>query len=70
MPLIYVALVDEGVDVWGPVEATHLEADRFRIVAATPPDERWQFASGQIAQCEPKTLSDGVCIVAVEALAD
>ena len=29
---IYVALLDEGIDVWRPVEAERLSPDRYRIL--------------------------------------
>jgi hypothetical protein len=42
---IYVALLDEGVDVWRPVEAKRLSADRYLIVDQDydPAIERWEF---------------------------
>lgn len=68
MPLIYVALLDEGTEVWRAVEAVHIGEDHFQILTATPPGERWQFSAGQVVRCEPKRLSGSVCIVAVEAV--
>jgi hypothetical protein len=52
MPLIYVALLDEGVDVRRPVEALHLGADRFLIVIAPQPTERWRpHAAPSLRDC-------------------
>jgi len=58
---IYVALQNEGVDVWRPVQARPLGRDLFRIVGvdADVDDESWQFPAGAIVRCEPKTFSDG-----------
>ncbi len=66
---IFVALLDEGTDVWRPVQARPLGADFYRIIGveADVSDETWQFSPGAIVRCEPKRLNDGqVSIVAVE----
>lgn len=51
---IYVSLLEEGVDVWRPVQAVHLHDDVYRIV--TQPYDRatewWQFEPGDIVRCE------------------
>jgi hypothetical protein len=51
---IFVRLLDEKVDVWRPVKAEQLDADRFRIVEQ-PYDrdtERWEFEPGDEVVCE------------------
>ncbi len=51
---IYVALRNEGVDVWRPVQAEHLEGNRYRILSQ-PYDrdlESWQFDPGEEVLCE------------------
>lgn len=66
---IFVALLDEGVDVWRPVEATHEGDDRYRIVSKNqdPEDERWAFKSGDIVRCRRQAFGDGhVGLVAFE----
>jgi len=68
---IFVALLDEGVEVWRPVEARPLAHDLFRIVGVEPDvaDERWQFPAGAIVRCELKMFSTGQAeLVAVEAV--
>jgi hypothetical protein len=55
---VYVALLDEGVDVWRPVEAEHVEADLYRLTGARPDDEAWPFAVGDVVRCEVRTLSE------------
>jgi hypothetical protein len=66
MTIIYVALKDEGVDVWRPVEATHEGESIYRIAdAATPETEAWEFPPGSRVRCEQRELSDGDALVAV-----
>lgn len=68
MQTVYVELMDEGVDVWRPVEAT-VEADgTFRLPDEAPDDEVWRFAPGSVVRCEPRALSEGEALVAVELL--
>jgi hypothetical protein len=64
---IYVALLDEGTDVWRPVQAERLPDGLYRIVSVNenPDDERWEFATVSIVRCEQKRLSGGVRAVAV-----
>src|SRR3546814_1086632 len=56
---IYVALLDEGTDVWRPVQAAQRTDGSYIILSTNgdPEDEKWQFPSGGIVQCEMKTLS-------------
>jgi hypothetical protein len=58
---IFVALLDEGVDVWRPVQARPLDHGLFRIVGvqADTSDETWQFPAGAIVRCEQKQFADG-----------
>jgi hypothetical protein len=66
---IYVALLDEGTDVWRRVPATGDEASGFEIVGPMPADEVWQFRPGAIVRCEPHRFADGsVDLVAIEAV--
>lgn len=62
---IYVALLDESVDVWRPVLAKPLYDDVYRIVDQPydRADERWQFEPGDDVVCAP-TEADGVRILA------
>ena len=64
---IYVALLDESVDVWRPVEAEELRDGSFLIVSANccPEDERWEFEPGSLVHCEVKQLADGPALAAV-----
>src|SRR3546814_18215049 len=58
---IYVALLDEGTDVWRPVQAAQRTDGSYIILSTNgdPEDEKWQFPSGSLVQCEPNTLSGG-----------
>ncbi len=58
---IYVALLDEGVDVWRPVEAIHEHDDVYSIVSVNsdPEDEHWQFHTGEAVRCRRKTFEGG-----------
>lgn len=66
MTTIYVALMDEGVDVWRPVEAVSEGESIYRLADdAAPADEAWEFSPGSHVRCEWRELSDGVVLVAV-----
>lgn len=59
MATIYMPLLNEGVDVWRPVEATPISQDTYRVDGEVPDGEEWAFASGQIVRCELKTFGSG-----------
>ena len=63
---IHVYLLDEGTDVWRPVDGQSLGQGAFRIVSQNPhpEDEKWQFATGDVVRCEIKELMDGAARVA------
>ena len=54
---VYVALLDEGVDVWRPVHAQHVAGNLYRLMGEQPDDESWPFAVGDVVRCEKRTLS-------------
>jgi hypothetical protein len=63
---IYVALLNEGVDVWKPVEAEHLHGNVYRILSQ-PYDrtiESWQFEPGDEVLCEMVESSGGRILAA------
>jgi hypothetical protein len=49
---VYVPLVDEGVDVWRPVQAEHLGDHLYRLTGEQPEGEVWPFASGDVVKCK------------------
>jgi hypothetical protein len=63
---IYVRLLDEGVDVWRPASAEHIEGDAYRITpdAPVPELEKWEFAPGELVRCRQQRLSGGDSLVA------
>jgi hypothetical protein len=63
---LYVALLDEGVDVWRPVQAEHLNGNVYRILsqAYDRTTESWQFEAGDVVLCEMVESSDGRILAA------
>lgn len=65
---IFVALLNEGANVWRPVSATQIENNIFRLEGSVPNDEEWEFLPGQLVECEHKIFSGGSSgLVAVRA---
>lgn len=63
--IIFVMLLDEGVDVWRPVRAEHLQGDEYRILDQPRGDgETWQFLPGSRVICERRELSDAWVLAA------
>ena len=67
MTTIFVCLLDEGTDVWRPVDAENVGPGAYRIITnnEAADDEHWQFSTGEVVHCEPRHLSGGECLVAV-----
>ena len=66
---IHIALLDEGVEVWRPVDAEPMGSDIYLVLGPVPGDEEWEFAPGTLVRCEMRRLSgDGgrveTCLVA------
>lgn len=59
MATIYMPLLNEGVDVWRPVEATPMWWDTYRVEREMPDGEEWAFAPGHVVHCKLKTFSGG-----------
>lgn len=68
---IYVYLLDEGVDVWRPIQARCVGESQYRILSrnVSPEDEHWEFSTGDVVRCVSKAFDDGEALVAVERLA-
>ena len=56
---IYVELLDEGVTVYRPVEATLGDDGTFRLPDRAPEDETWRFKPGSLVVCEVQTIGSG-----------
>lgn len=65
---IYVALLDEGTDVWRPVKAENLGSGLYRILDQPyePANETWQFVPGDLVNCEVIHLSEGPVLAATQ----
>jgi hypothetical protein len=68
---IFVALMDEGTDVWRPVEAERISDDRYLLVGVCDTeDEVWQFSPGSVVRCEVHKFAGGESgLAAVELVA-
>lgn len=53
---IYVELLDEGVTVYRPVEATPDPDGTFRLPASAPDGEHWRFEPGSRVVCEQQSI--------------
>ena len=64
---IYVALLDEGVDVWRPVLAEHTHGKVYRILdqAYDPSIESWQFEPGDEVLCDVIEAHEGLILAAI-----
>jgi hypothetical protein len=68
MTEIYIALLDEGTDVWRPTPAKKLADSTYLVLKPSdydPEDENWQFPPGSTVVCEPRSTSQGVLLTAV-----
>jgi hypothetical protein len=68
---IYVRLLDEGVEVWRPVQAVRSGDGDFAIVgpAPQPEGETWEFPLGALVMCRHRRFDDGSEGLAAEAVA-
>lgn len=64
--MIYVNLVDEGLNVLRSVRAEHLGRDFYKILEPTPEGETWEYSAGQVVRCKKQKLSSGKALVAFE----
>jgi hypothetical protein len=64
---IYIELVDEGVDVWAPVQAVPMGTG-YRLPKVAPDGQTWRFPPGSLVRCVLRDLGDGLVLVALEAM--
>ena len=52
-------LLNEGVDVWAPVDVAKVNDDTYIVLSRgyRPDDEDWQFVPGTIVRCVWRKLS-------------
>lgn len=65
MTTIYMPLLNEGTDVWRPVEADRTFDGHYRVRGDVPTEEVWAFAPGTIVKCEWREFGDDGALVAV-----
>ena len=56
--IIYVKLVDEGIDVWQPVEAVFINEKTYRILDSDI-EENAQFQNNAVVEVKDKEFQDG-----------
>jgi hypothetical protein len=64
---IYVELLEEGTQVWRPVQAVHEFGSVYRLPQRLAPEmtgEVWAFPPGSLVHCETRNFSDGSGLVA------
>ena len=68
--IIYIRLLNEGTDVWRPVDSLPVGDGLYRIAPASWPltDEIWEFQPGSVVQCAEKQLSTGTHLVATKSI--
>ena len=59
MTTIFMPLLNEGTDVWRPVDAERLGPDTFRVIGPEPNHEEWMFTPGAIVRAITKRFADG-----------
>ena len=59
MATMHMPLMNEGTDVWRPVEVTPLYGGVYRVEGIMPNDEEWAFPPGTVVDVKWKTFSDG-----------
>ena len=64
---VHVKLLDEGVDVWRPVEAEHVSGNLYRLIGKPDDTENWEFETGSTVRVEKRLLEGGTAVIAVEA---
>ena len=57
--IIYVELLEEGVDVWRPVRAIGEGNGVYRLPNDQPEGERWASPPGARVVCETQVLAEG-----------
>ena len=65
---IHVALLNEGTDVWRPVQAEKVADNVYLIPASIDPNamgEKWEFAPGSRVFCQHRKVADGIILAAV-----
>ena len=70
MATVYVRLLDEGVDVWRPVQAKFVEGDVYELSGPVPEEERWEYAPGSRVRCRMREFEGGTLGLVVVGAAE
>lgn len=70
MVTIYMPLLDEGMEVWRPVDATALKRDNYKVEGQMDEGELWAFTPGTVVRCEWKVFNNGEAGLIAVAAAD
>jgi len=67
--VIYVRLLDEGTEVWRPVNAKQLAMDLYCIEEETvPSEENWEFRPGTVVRVKLHAGRSGEFLAAISAV--
>ena len=61
---IFMPLLDEGTDVWCPVDAQRRPDGTYLVLGTQPDDECWRFGPGSSVRCETRKFADGTTALA------
>jgi hypothetical protein len=56
---VFIRLLDEGTDVWRPIQATNRGGGEYLLLGTAPTDENWEFGPGDLVRCVPRRFADG-----------
>lgn len=67
---IYIRLLDEGVDVWKPINARPVGEGIFQISDQSydPDLETWEFEPGDFVFCKARQFDEGRILIAIKRL--
>ena len=63
--IILMPLIDEGTEVWRPVEAEPVGDGAWRVLGPVPYGETWAFAPGTVVRCERRNHGGEIVLAAV-----
>lgn len=67
--IIYVYLLDEGVDSWRPIKAEFISENKYKIIVQEiPSDEIWEFQPESIVKCMTKEKDGESILIATEII--
>lgn len=59
MPQVHVTLLGEGVPVWRPARARHVQDSAYQLEGTVPEGEEWEFQPGELVKCELQEFIGG-----------